>query len=70
MRKKEIKLEGLDSDFIKHDREFLQAKTQLTAADSSALAMWQTRKGEKKSKSSPETIQVSYKIDFHNHKWL
>lgn len=39
MRKKEIKLERLDSDFTKYDREFLQAKAHLTAADSSAFAM-------------------------------
>lgn len=39
MKRKEIKLEKLDSDFTKHDREFLQAKAQLTAAADSALAM-------------------------------
>lgn len=39
MKRKEIMLEKLDSDFTKHDREFLQVKAQLTAAVDSALAM-------------------------------
>lgn len=39
MRKKEIKLEGFDSDFTKHNRQSLLGKAHLTAAGSSVLAM-------------------------------
>lgn len=61
VRKKKIKLEGFDSDFTKHDREFFSnnglKQTSSHGLKSSALRICQTSTGKNISKPIPEQFK-------------